>query len=165
MPKKSGYAFGGYFISASSKTGECYNPDGTGTSSMKWSTGGTPTIWALWTKTSSCVELPPAVARRAAAVAPSASAAPAVQESAPVPAGLYSGVLADGSGSFLLMFDKLEKDAPRTAYLYVVSEDGSLAAECEVSEADDVLLLTTEDGAVYAFDPKAGMHMVCCNCN
>ena len=165
MPKKTGYAFGGYWVSASSKTGQCYNPDGTGTSSMKWSTGGTPTIWALWTKTSSCVELPAPVALRVASAAPSASAAPAVPESATVPAGLYSGVLADGSGSFLLMLDELEEDATRTAYLYVATEDGSLTAECEVSEADDVLLLTTEDGAVYAFDPKAGMHMVCCNCN
>ena len=50
MPTKSGYKFGGYFVSASSKTGQCYNADGTGTSSMKWSTGGTPTIWALWTR-------------------------------------------------------------------------------------------------------------------
>ena len=149
MPTKSGYTFGGYFVSASSKTGQCYNPDGTGTASMKWSTGGTPTIWALWTKTSACVELPPAVARRAASVAPEISA-PAI------PAGLYSGVLADGTGAFLLMLDEAEKDAPRTAYLYVASEDGSLTAECAAEELGDVLLLTTEDGAVYAFDPKAG---------
>ena len=56
MPKLTGYAFGGYWISASSITGRCYNADGTGTSSMKWTTGGTPTIWALWTKTYGCVE-------------------------------------------------------------------------------------------------------------
>ena len=49
MPTKTGYKFGGYYISASSKTGQCYNADGTGTSSMKWATGGTPTVWALWT--------------------------------------------------------------------------------------------------------------------
>ena len=164
MPKKTGYAFGGYWVSASSKTGQCYNPDGTGTASMKWTTGGTPTIWALWTKTSSCVELPPAVARRAAAVAPSASAAPAPAEPA-IPVGIYSGVLADGSGAFWLVLDEAEKDAPRTAFLYVASEDGSLTAECTAEEVDGVLLLTTEDGAVYAFDPKAGMHMACCNCN
>ena len=50
MPTKSGYKFGGYFVSASSKTGQCYNADGTGTASMKWTTGGTPTIWALWNR-------------------------------------------------------------------------------------------------------------------
>ena len=56
MPTKSGYTFGGYFISASSKTGQCYNADGTGTSSMKWTTGGTPTIWALWLGSADLVE-------------------------------------------------------------------------------------------------------------
>ena len=50
MPTKSGYTFGGYWVSAGSRTGQCYNADGTGTSSMKWTTGGTPTIWALWTR-------------------------------------------------------------------------------------------------------------------
>ncbi len=158
MPKKPGYTFGGYFVSASRKTGQCYNPDGTGTASMKWSTGGTPTIWALWTKTSACVELPPAVARRAAAVAvsaPSASAAPAPEVPA-IPAGIYSGVLADGSGAFWLVLDEAEKDAPRTAFLYVASEDGALTAECTAEELGGVLLLTTKDGEVYAFDPVAG---------
>ena len=50
MPKKSGYDFGGYWVSSNNGIGQCYNPDGTGTASMKWTTGGTPTIWALWTK-------------------------------------------------------------------------------------------------------------------
>ena len=157
MPTKSGYTFGGYFVSASSKTGQCYNPDGTGTSSMKWTTGGTPTVWALWTKTSACVELPPAVARRVATVAVSATApgASAAPTAAPalVPAGLYSGVLADGSGAFWLVLDESEEGSARTAYLYIASEAGSLTAECEVTEAGDVLLLTTEDGEEYAFDP------------
>ena len=151
MPKKSGYAFGGYFVSASSKTGQCYNPDGTGTASMKWSTGGTPTIWALWTKTSSCVEVTPADT-----AAPNASAAPAAAELAAIPAGLYSGVLADGSGAFWLMLDEPEDDYERTAYLYVASEDGVFTAECTAEEAGGALLLTTEDGTVYAFDPVAG---------
>ncbi len=116
MPTKSGYAFGGYFVSASAKTGQCYNADGTGTSSMKWTTGGTPTIWALWTKTLACVELPPAVARRAATVA---VAAPETASQFAIPAGIYSGVLADGTGAFWLVLDEAEKDAPRTAFLYV----------------------------------------------
>ena len=156
MPKLTGYAFGGYWISASSITGRCYNADGTGTSSMKWSTGGTPTIWALWTKTSSCVELSPAVARRAAAVAPSASAAPAPAESA-IPAGIYSGVLADGTGAFWLVLDEAEKNAPRTAFLYVSSEDGSLTAECTAEEADGILLLMTDGGGMYVVDIAAGI--------
>ena len=100
MPKKSGYAFGGYWVSASSKTGQCYNPDGTGTSSMKWSSGGTPTIWALWTKTSSCVEVAQPAAAPADTAAPNASAVPAAAELAELPAGLYSGVLADSTPAF-----------------------------------------------------------------
>ncbi len=158
MPKKSGYTFGGYYVSSSKKTGQCYNPDGTGTSSMKWTTGGTPTIWALWTKTASCVELPPAVARRAATVAvsataQSASAAPA----APISAGLYSGVLADGSGAFWLMLGEVEKSAPCTAYLYIASEDGVMTAECTVDESGAFLTLTTEDGETFAVDLTAGV--------
>ena len=51
MPTRPGFSFGGYWVSASSHTGQCYNTDGTGTASMKWTTGGTPTIWALWTAT------------------------------------------------------------------------------------------------------------------
>ena len=149
MPKRSGYAFGGYWVSASSKTGQCYNPDGTGTSSMKWSTGGSPTIWALWTKTSACVELPPAVA-------PSASAAPAPAEPA-IPAGIYSGILADGTGAFWLVLDEAEKNAPRTAFLYVSSEDGSLTAECTAEEVDGILLLMTDGGGKYVVDIAAGI--------
>ena len=149
MPTKSGYTFGGYFVSASTKTGQCYNPDGTGTTSMKWSTGGTPTIWALWTKTSSFVEVAPPTA------AP-ASAAPAAAEPAAIPAGLYSGVLADGTGTFCLLLDDADKGLARTACLYVVSEGDTLTAECTAEEAGGILLLTTEDGEFYAFDPLAG---------
>ena len=159
MPTKSGYKFGGYFVSASSKTGQCYNPDGTGTASMKWSTGGTPTIWALWTKTASCVELPPAVARRAASAAPNVSAAPApatVPQFA-IPAGLYSGVLADGTGAFWLMLDEPEEGSGRTAYIYIASEDGAQTAECIVEESDGLLILTTEDGKTFAVDPSAAI--------
>ena len=36
------------------------------------------------------------------------------------------------------------------------AEDGSLTAECEVLEADGVLLLTTEDGNTYWFDIAGG---------
>ena len=157
MPTKSGYTFGGYFVSASSKTGQCYNADGTGTSSMKWTTGGTPTIWALWTKTSACVELPPAVACRAAFAAPSASAAPETAPQSAVSAGIYSGVLADGSGAFWLMLDEAEKDAPRTAYIYIASEDGALTAECTVDESGAFLILTTEDGETFVDDLTAGV--------
>ena len=56
MPKKSGYAFGGYWISSANLIGQCYNTDGTGTESMRWLTGGNPTIWALWTKPSDSVQ-------------------------------------------------------------------------------------------------------------
>ena len=119
---------------------------------MKWATGGTPTIWALWTKTLACVELPPAVARRAATVA---AAAPETASQFAIPAGIYSGVLADGSGAFWLVLDEAEEDAPRTAFLYVASEDGVSTAECTAEEAGGALMLTTEAGEVYVFDPVA----------
>jgi len=143
MPKKSGYAFGGYWVSSSSKTGQCYNADGTGTSTMKWTTGGTPTVWALWTKVESCVE-------------PHGAAAGAQATDTALPAGLYSGVLADGSGSFLLMLDEPVDGFGRTAYLYVVSEVGNLEAECTAEESDGLLFLATEDGEVFIFDPCSG---------
>ena len=155
MPKKSGYAFGGYFVSASSKTGQCYNADGTGTSSMKWSTGGSPTIWALWTTTSSCVELPQSPVAPAT-TAQSAYAEPAAAAPKVVPAGLYSGVLADGTGAFWLMLDEPKEGCDRTAYLYVASENGELTTECTVEEAGGVLLLATDGGEVYAFDSAEG---------
>ena len=79
---------------------------------------------------------------------------PAVQESAPVPAGLYSGTLTDGTGAYWFMLDEAEEGY--TAFLYIASEDGSLTAECTAEEAGGVLLLTTEDGEVYTFDPAAG---------
>ena len=151
MPTKSGYTFGGYYVSASSKTGQCYNADGTGTASMKWTTGGTPTIWALWTKTGSNVVLPVA-ATTGAAVAPAIAASKGA-----IPAGLYSGVLADGSGAFWLMLDEAEKVAPRTACLYVASENGTLTAECIVGESGALLILATEDGETLTVDPAAGI--------
>ena len=54
------------------------------------------------------------------------------------------------------MLDEAEKDAPRTAFLYIASEDSSLTAECIAIEAGDVLLLTTEDGNTYWFDITGG---------
>ena len=164
MPKRTGYVFGGYWVSVSSRTGQCYNADGTGTASMKWTTGGSPTIWALWTKRSSCVEIPqsaamPAIAASGApaAAAPAAVADAAEPEESAIPAGLYSGVLSDGKGTFCLMLDEAEEGADRTAYLYVASEDGVFTAECTAEDAGGVLLLTTEDGEVYAFDPAAAI--------
>ena len=49
MPRKPGSSFAGYWISSVNMIGQCYDPDGAGTESMRWSTGGNPTIWALWT--------------------------------------------------------------------------------------------------------------------
>ena len=150
MPKKTGYKFGGYFVSSSKKTGQCYNTDGTGTSSMKWSTGGTPTVWALWTKTSSCVEV--ALQTAALSAAPSATKADAT-----IPAGMYSGVLADGKGTFYILLDEPEDSVGRTAFLYIATEDDVVAAECTVEEVDGLLMLTTDDGETYAVDPVVGV--------
>ncbi len=152
MPKSSGYAFGGYFVSASSKTGQCYNSNGTGTASMKWTTGGSPTVWALWTKTASCVEFSASTGAEPASVMPAVAD---VAETAP--AGMCSGVLADGSGSFWLVLDEPLDDAELTAFLCVLSVDGTLTAECTVCAAGDVIFLTTEDGDMYVVDLAEGI--------
>ena len=150
MPTRAGYKFGGYFVSSSKKTGQCYNKDGTGTASMKWSTGGSPTIWALWTRTSGLVETP-------RFASPAAVAAPAVADPAAIPAGLYSGVLADGSGSFWLKLDEPEEGCDRTAYLYVASEDDAFTAECAAEEADGAVVLAADDGSLFIVDLDAGI--------
>lgn len=95
--------------------------------------------------------------RRASDESSSRHASAASVSTAPkgVPAGIYSGVLADGSGAFWLKLDELEEGCDRTAYLYVASEDGVFTAECTAEEAGGALLLTTEDGDVYAFDSAA----------
>ena len=48
-PRKNGSLFGGYWMSANQKKGKCYNADGSATA-MKWMHGGSPIIWALWTR-------------------------------------------------------------------------------------------------------------------
>ncbi len=148
MPTRSGYTFGGYFVSSSKKTGQCYNADGTGTSTMKWTTGGTPTIWALWTKGESDSET--------LAVAPVTTCATVVSvkesEEAPAAAGLYYGVLSDGSGTYSLMLDEYVDGEDRTASLCIVTEDGLQSFECTVWEADGVLTLVAEDGSVWLVD-------------
>ncbi len=55
------------------------------------------------------------------------------------------------------MLDEPEEGSGRTAYLYVASEDGTMAAECTVEESDGLLILTTEDGKTFAVDPSAGI--------
>ena len=69
---------------------------------------------------------------------------------ASVPAGLYEGVLADGEGTFSLLLDAAEGDSPRTAYLNILSERGSLTAECEVvSFGKTEIVVITEDGELF----------------
>jgi len=109
-----------------------------------WGFGGTPTIWAFWTKTGSFIEQPVTTTGAESGVAV-------------IPAGLYSGVLADGSGSFLLMLDEWHEDVSRTAYLYVAFEGGVFEAECMVEESDGDLILATEDGETFVVDPAAGV--------
>ncbi len=47
-PKRPGYAFGGYWTSSSKQVGKWINADGTATDA-RWMSGGTPSIFALWT--------------------------------------------------------------------------------------------------------------------
>ena len=77
-----------------------------------------------------------------------------------VPAGLYSGVLADGSGAFWLTLDEPVDGFPRMSYFCIVSENGSLESECMVEELCGILILKTDDGAVYAVDLLAGTAVI-----
>ena len=141
MPTKAGYTFGGFWVSASSRTGQCYNADGTGTASMKWSTGGTPTIWALWT-----------VKNDVSAPAANRVCAPTAAAATPPPAASWicTGVLADGAGTFSLLVD----EGGETAFLSVEGEDGSIEAECDVlAVADGVIVVVTEDEAMFRLVP------------
>ena len=92
------------------------------------------------------------VARRLKTV----SVKPLVIDTSSVPAGLYEGVLADGEGTFSLLLDEPKGVSPRTAYLYLATEGGTLAAECEVHEAAGRLVLIVENGDIYTVDPYAG---------
>ena len=142
MPTKSGYNFGGYFVSASSRTGQCYNADGTGTASMAWKTGGTPTVWALWTAKgkSSALYAPARQGAPVDAVAAGTVIAPCQD--------IYTGTLADGTGEFTLEVD----DAG--AFVVIESEGGHVAAECAVlDDSDGEIVVVTEDGAVYRLVP------------
>ena len=147
MPTKSGYTFGGYWVSAGSRTGQCYNADGTGTSSMKWSTGGTPTIWALWTvKNSANVSTPRMPAYSNVQPAPAV-----VQQQVSVcnqGERLYTGTL-DG-GTFMLLVDA----GGATAFLYAETAEGSVSAECNViSSGEDAIVVVTEDDEVFRLSP------------
>ncbi len=152
MPTRSGYTFGGYWISSSKKTGQCYNADGTGTSTMKWSTGGTPTIWALWTKVQSDSETLAAAPAAAYTAVSCASVDAEETGEAPAKAGLYYGVLSDGSGTYSLLLDEYVEGEARTASLCIVTEDGLQSFECTLEESDGVLVLVAEDGSVWLVD-------------
>ena len=59
--------------------------------------------------------------------------------------GEFVGVFSDGGGRFMLTLD----EGLETAYFVTWTEDGGVACECEAAVAGDVLILTTETGAVY----------------
>ena len=143
MPTRAGYVFGGYWISSGSRTGQCYNSDGTGTASMKWTTGGTPTVWALWTSAESASmenrrRTEPANVEIPLVAAPYEY----YEEDALFSAGTYTGVFADDAGMFSLMLD----EGLETAYLMTWMEDGGVSYECEVMIEDDAIVLTMADG-------------------
>ena len=145
MPTKTGYTFGGYFVSASSKTGQCYNADGTGTASMAWKTGGTPTVWALWTAKKSPALYAPEQQMVATERDPPVSAG--TRDACPYQ-GIYKGTLAVGNGEFSL---EVGDDG---AFVVIESEAGHVAAECEVIDfSDGEIVIVTEDGAVYRLVP------------
>ena len=92
-----------------------------------------------------------------AAAAPRGLAALRMRGESGLPAGLYTGVLADGTGAFSLLLDEAVEGEVRTAYLCVFAEGGDTTAECEVAETDGALLLMTEDGESYALDLSSGV--------
>ena len=66
-------------------------------------------------------------------------------EAPPFFQGEYEGVFADDGGRFMLTLD----EGLETAYFVTWTEDGGVACECEAAVVGDVLILTTETGAVY----------------
>ena len=156
MPTKTGYTFGGYFVSSSKREGQCYNADGTGTASMVWKDGGSPTIWALWI-----------VKGSASGQYASARQKVETERDPPVSAGtviapcqdmvwattpyrrIYTGTLAGGTGEFTL------EVGDGWAFVVVATEsDAPVAAECEIiSDSDGEIVIVTEDGAVYRLVP------------
>ncbi len=158
MPTRSGYAFGGYWVSASSKTGQCYNADGTGTSSMKWSTGGSPTVWALWTPSGKSVKKVSASVtgfedQEGGAVWDDGHVweggcpqPPPPDAASPWPAGLYTGVVSGGEGWFTLQLDGTALDGSRTAFLVMETEAGTVSVECEAVDVGNGIVLTAHEG-------------------
>ena len=82
-------------------------------------------------------------------IAAPASAAAGLTEPGELPAGLYSGVLADGSGTFFLLLDEAEEGGARTAFLYVASENGSLAEECSVMPCASGLFVEIDGETIF----------------
>ena len=62
--------------------------------------------------------------------------------------GYYTGMLADGTGTYTLLLD----DA-MTGYLCVTGEDVAFDAECEAVPAEGSLLLQLEDGRSVLIAP------------
>ena len=152
MPTMQGCTFGGYWVSSSRKTGQCYNPDGTGTASMKWTTGGTPTVWALWTVGKSAQGK-----SRSGAGNVGTAVEMAPPEEVYWPAGLYTGVFSGGEERYTLQLDDIDSGNLRTAYFIVESEAGSVSAECDAVEFGSMILLTAEDGDMYFIDLAEGV--------
>jgi hypothetical protein len=55
------------------------------------------------------------------------------------------------------MLDEAVEGYDRTAYLYVVSEDGAFTAECAAEEAGGAVVLTADDGSLLIVDLDDGI--------
>ena len=111
-------------------------------SSATWKYAGSVTAYARWVPIASNIRM----------AAPSGNmdgdfgAGDMVEAGAPLFfQGEYEGVFADDDGRFMLTLD----EGLETAYFVTWTDDGGVACECEAAVAGDVLILTTETGAVY----------------
>ena len=112
---------------------------------MKWVTGGSPTVWALWTAVNSGKKTAAHVDTSVSEVREGGCPQPPDVEGI-WPDGLYTGVVSDGEGWFVLQLDEADSDGLRTAFLVVETEDGTVSTECEAVELGDAIRLVSEDG-------------------
>ena len=128
---RKGYVFGGWATSAANaKAGNVWKPDAAKVATTV-AAGQSFSCYAIWKKVSANV---------VSAHGP-ATPSPVPDPPSIIP-GYYSGLFADGSGTFDLL---LGEDG--TAFFRAETEDGVWAAECEAEPVDGTLVLIFEDGS------------------
>lgn len=126
-PKRSGYAFGGYWTTTGTGGVQYYKADGS--SARAWDKAAGTTLYAKWTKVGACVKAAPAQ------TAPVALSVPTCE--------ILNGCLADGTGTYCLLVDA----NGATGFVSIEMFDGgTLVAEVAIEIVDDEIVLVTADG-------------------